>query len=153
MASSEQFQKRFIELVNELDIKNKTEIAATLGITYATFVKIYYYGAFPTVSILTRLADYFNISVEYLIGSTDNDRFIKSKDPTTFQVRLEELRIKNGIPSVYNLSQQLNIHRNNIAQWLKKDYLPSVDDLSSIANLFEVSVDYLIGRTDDEKSY
>ena len=69
------------------------------------------------------------------------------------QKRLEELRLKNGIQTVYELSQRTHIHRNNIAQWIKKSYLPSIDDLSIIANLFDISIDYLIGRTDDDTSY
>lgn len=153
MALSKEFQKRFIELTYELDIKNRTEIAQTLGLTYATFVKIYNYGILPTAPILSRIADYFNISIEYLIGNTDNDSFSMSKKAVSFQERLEELRIKNNISSVYELSQRLHIHRNNIAQWIKKDYLPSIDDLTIIANLFDTSIDYLLGRTDDDTPY
>lgn len=153
MALSEVFRKRFVELTDELDLKNKTEIAATLGLTYATFVKIYNYGILPTAHILTRIADNFNVSIEYLIGNTDNDYFNKSANKVTFQERLEELRIKNNITTVYELSQRLHIHRNNIAQWIKKNYLPSIDDLTIIANLFDTSIDYLIGRTDDDTPY
>lgn len=153
MALSEVFRKRFVELTDELDLKNKTEIAAALGLTYATFVKIYNYGILPTAHILSRIGDYFNVSIEYLIGNTDNDYFIKSENKVTFQERLEELRKKHNISTVYELSQRLHIHRNNIAQWIKKDYLPSIDDLIIIANLFDTSIDYLIGRTDDDTPY
>lgn len=153
MALSKGFKKRFIELTDELELKNKTEIAATLELTYATFVKIYNYGILPTVPILSRIADYFNISIEYLIGNTDNDYFSKSVKTVTFQERLEELRIRHNISTVYELSLRLHIHRNNIAQWIKKNYLPSIDDLTIIANLFDTSIDYLIGRTDDDTPY
>lgn len=60
MAVSKEFQKKFIELVNDLDLKNRTDIANTIGITYATFGKIYSYGILPSVPILMRIADYFN---------------------------------------------------------------------------------------------
>lgn len=150
MAISKEFQKRFTDLVGELDLKNRTDVAKKLGLTYATFVKIYNYGILPTVPILIRIADYFNISVEYLIGNTDNDHFEKSVVTSTFHTRLNELREKKGISTVYELAQRIHIHRNNIAQWVKKNYLPSIDDLTIIANLFDVSIDYLIGRTDDD---
>lgn len=153
MAISKEFQSRFIELINELDLKKRTEIANTIGITYATFSKAYNYGILPTVPILIRIADYFNISIDYLIGSTDNDFFYKSNNSATFQTRLEELRLKKGIATVYELSQRIHIHRNNIAQWLKKDYIPTIDDLIIIANLFDVSIDYLVGRTDDDTNF
>lgn len=153
MAISKEFQKRFVELSDELEITNRTEIAGTVGITYATFVKIYNYGIFPTVPILIKIADFFNVSIEYLIGNTESDYFVKSDGGSTFQTRLEELRQKNGISTIYELSQRIHIHRNNIAQWIKKDYLPSIDDLSIIASLFDVSIDYLLGRTDDDSPY
>ena len=153
MAISKEFQIRFKELSYELNLKNKTEIAAALDITYANFVKKYNYGIVPTAVILARIADCFNVSIEYLLGNTDNDYFVKSANPETFKKRLEELRIRNGIPTVYELSQGIHIHRNNIAQWINKDYVPSVEDLTILANLFDVSIDYLIGRTDDETPY
>lgn len=153
MAVSKEFQKKFIELVNDLDLKNRTDIANTIGITYATFGKIYSYGILPSVPILMRIADYFNISIECLIGNTDNYYFNKSGKPATFQDRLKELMNKKDIQTVYELSQRIHIHRNNIAQWIKKGYLPTIDDLTIIANLFDTSIDYLIGRTDDDTPY
>lgn len=153
MAISKNFQIRFKELTDELNLKNKTEIAATLGLTYAVFVKIYNYGILPTVPQLIKIADFFNVSIEYLIGNTDNDYFIKAESGSSFQTRLAQLRVKNGINTVYELSQKIHIHRNNIAQWVKKSYIPSVEDLAIIANLFDVSIDYLLGRTDDDMTY
>lgn len=153
MAISKEFQNRFIELVTELELNKKTEIANEIGITYATFGKIFNYGILPTVPILIRIADYFEISIEFLLGNTNNETFSKSIKLTSFQIRLEELRIKKGIATVYELSQLSHIHRNNIAQWLKKDYIPTIDDLTILANLFDVSIDYLVGRTDDDTPF
>lgn len=153
MAISRAFQDRFIELVKDLDIKKKTEIAQTIGITYATFSKIYNYGIFPTVPILMRIADYFNISVEYLIGNTDDEYFSKTEQCVTFQERLYELRMEKGIPTVYRLAEKLHIHRNNIAQWNKNKSIPLIEDVELIADYFKVSVDYLLGRTDDKTPF
>lgn len=150
MAILKEFRTRFIELVNELELNKKTEIADKLGLTYATFSKIYTYGILPTVPVLIRIADYFKVSIEYLLGNTENDYIDLSPSPVSFKARLEYLRLKNGIASVYELSKVSHIHRNNIAQWLKKDYLPAVDDLLVLANVFGVSCDFLVGRCDDE---
>lgn len=153
MAISKEFQNRFIDLISELDLNKKTDITNKIGITYATFVKIYNYGILPSVPILIRIADYFEISIEFLLGNTNNETFSKSIKVVSFRTRLEELRIKKGITTIYELSQITHIHRNNIAQWLKKDYIPTIDDLIILANLFDVSIDYLLGRTDDDTSF
>ena len=153
MAISINFQKRFIDLVSDLDIKNKTEIAATINLTYATFSKIYNYGIVPSVPILMRIADFFDISVEYLMGNTDDSNFVQAEYPTTFQQRLSELRTENKISTVYKLADLIHIHRNNIAQWNKHASIPSFEDVEIIADYFKVSIDYLLGRTDDRTTY
>lgn len=151
MAISKEFQNRFIELSDEMNLKNKTEIAKRIGLTYATFSKIYSYGIYPTTPILVRIADYFNISVDYLVGTTDDEYFEKSKNPKMFMERLEELKSANNIKSTYALADCIGIHRSNISQWNKCNYIPAIDDLTSIATYFKVSIDYLLGRTDYKK--
>ena len=153
MAVSKAFQDRFIELVSDLEIKTKTEIASTINITYATFSKIYNYGIFPTVPIIIRIADFFNVSIDYLIGNTDNDTFIKAERTKTFQERLYELRIESNIPTIYKLAELIHIHRNNIAQWNNHNSIPLICDVELIADYFNVSIDYLLGRTDDRTPY
>lgn len=153
MPISKDFQNRFIDLVEDLEIKNKTEIASSINLTYATFSKIYNYGIFPRVPILMRIADYFDISVDYLICNTDVNYFVKSKHPKTFQQRLLELKQEKGITTTYKLADSLHIHRNNIAQWNKQNSIPLLNDLELIADYFKVSIDYLLGRTDDRTVY
>lgn len=68
-------------------------------------------------------------------------------------MRLNELQKTKGILTVYELSKQIHIHRNNIAQWINLNCLPLIDDLEIIADFFKVSIDYLLGRTDDRTPY
>lgn len=149
MAISKEFQKRFIELTNDIDVKSKDKKAEVIGINRSTFSNAFNYGIVPKTPSLIRIADYFNISVDYLIANTNEDYFDRSTHPKNFFVRLEELRIEHNIKTRYELAQKLLIHRNNIAQWYKLDCLPLIDDLIIIASYFNVSVDYLLGRTDD----
>ena len=55
-----------------------------MNIAYTIFSKAYNYGIVPKPIILMRIADFFNISVEYLLGNTDDEYFEKSKSPKTF---------------------------------------------------------------------
>jgi transcriptional regulator with XRE-family HTH domain len=153
MALSINFQNRFVEFADELEEKSKSKRAKIIGISNTTYSNAYNYGIIPKTASLIRIADYFNTSIEFLIGNTDNDRFEKSSYKVQFKERLTELQKEKGIATVYELSQLIHIHRNNIAQWYKLDCIPLIDDLIIIADFFKVSVDYLLGRTDDITPY
>ncbi len=150
MAISQAFQERFIDLTNDIEVKSKDKKADMIGVNRTTFSRAYNYGIVPKTPSLIVIADYFNISIDYLIAITDDEHFERSKQHKSFLERLEELRIENGIKTRYELSQEILIHRNNIAQWYKINCLPLIDDLVIIANYFKVSIDYLLGRTDDK---
>ncbi len=149
MAISKEFQDRFIELTGDFEAISKEKKAEAIGINRTTFCNAFNYGIIPKTPSLIKIADYFNISIEYLIAITDDEYFEKSKHPKSFLERLEELRIEHGIKTRYELAQEILIHRNNIAQWYKINCLPLIDDLIIIAKYFNVSIDYLLGRTDD----
>ncbi len=58
--------------------------------------------------------------------------------------RVKELCKSRGI-SVKRLEEKLEIPNNTIYQW--KRITPSLDKLQKVADFFDVSVDYLLGRT------
>lgn len=153
MAISTNFQNRFVELADELDGKSKTQKAKIIGISNTTYSNAYNYGIIPKTSSLIRIADYFNVSIEYLIGNTENEHFEKSTHPKQFKERLKDMQKAKSISSIYELSQRIHIHRNNISQWYKLNCIPLIDDLIILADFFNVSVDYLLGRTDDNTPY
>ena len=149
MRISPEFQNRFKELLNESSYENKTIAAEKIGITYVTFSKAYNYGIVPKVSVLIQIADSFNVSMEYLLSHTDDDRFLRSNNPKTFQERLVQLKEQKELKSFYELAEKTHIHKSNISQWLLKNYLPEIDTLEVLADFFDVTLDYLLGRTDD----
>ena len=65
-------------------------------------------------------------------------------------VRLKELRKKKGI-SQLRLATDLNTTQNTISRYETGEREPVIDELIKIADYFNVSVDYLIGRTENPK--
>ncbi|MCO5478503.1 helix-turn-helix domain-containing protein [Enterococcus gallinarum] len=61
---------------------------------------------------------------------------------------IKELCKQRGI-SIYQLEETLNFGRNTIYQWNKR--VPGIDKLQKVADYFNVSTDYLLGR--DNKKY
>ena len=107
MEHSEEFKKRFLELIDDLDC-NKSKIPKLLNIDYNVFIKISEFGIIPKPIILMRIADYFDISIEYLLGRTDNEYFEKSETPSTFLERYETLKSENNM-SDYTVAQKLHV--------------------------------------------
>ena len=65
---------------------------------------------------------------------------------------LKELRIKNGYTQA-ELSSLLGVRQYNISDYEIGRIEPSIDILIKYANLFHVSIDYIVGRkTKEEKS-
>ena len=65
-------------------------------------------------------------------------------------MRLKELRAKKKISQV-KLAMDLNMSQNNISRYEKGEREADYDTLIAIADYFDVSVDYLLGRTDNPK--
>ena len=65
-------------------------------------------------------------------------------------MRLKELRKKKGM-SQLRLATDLNTTQNTISRYETGEREPGIDELIKIADYFNVSVDYLIGRTENPK--
>ena len=65
-------------------------------------------------------------------------------------VRLKELRKRKGL-SQLRLATELNTTQNTISRYETGEREPGIDELIKIADYFNVSVDYLIGRTENPK--
>lgn len=60
-------------------------------------------------------------------------------------MRLRELRIKNGLTQ-NEIASKLGVSGQTILNWENKIYEPKISQLIELADLFGVSVDYLVER-------
>ena len=65
---------------------------------------------------------------------------------TTFE-RIKEISKKKGYSSLRVLSENSGLGPNAIYQW--RDKTPRIDSLQAVADVLGVSVDYLLGNTDE----
>ena len=65
----------------------------------------------------------------------------------TFSTRLRELRNERGI-SQQDLGKLVNMSKMAISHWESGHSEPSISQLVLLSDFFEVTVDYLIGKTD-----
>lgn len=69
-----------------------------------------------------------------------------------FSVRLKELRVDNDM-SQTELAEKLNLKASAISKYEKGITQPSIDTLKNLAEIFSVTVDYLIGMSDIKNPY
>lgn len=65
-------------------------------------------------------------------------------------MRLKELRKKKGLTQL-RLAIELNTTQNTISRYETGEHEPGIAELLKLADYFNVSVDYLLERTDDPK--
>ena len=70
---------------------------------------------------------------------------MNEKELSAFPQRLERLRCRRRI-SRRVLSELCGLDRNAVSRYERGEKMPSVRSLIAIADFFEVSTDYLLGR-------
>lgn len=156
------FQARMISIIADEEIEGKdngktcsnSEFAKRVGISKNIISNITNYGIIPSVKSLIKIADYKNYSLEYLLAITDNLAFDRAETPSNFHERLLQLIKENNIHiSDITNAKNVTFARNSIHVWLKRKNLPSLEFLFQISEYFHVSVDYLLGRSDDRHNF
>jgi DNA-binding XRE family transcriptional regulator len=66
----------------------------------------------------------------------------------TFAERIKELRILSGL-SQEKLGLQIGLSKHSISKIESGKNTTSLDHAAKIADLFGVSIDYIVGRTDE----
>ncbi len=65
-------------------------------------------------------------------------------------MRLRELRIKSGLTQ-NEIALKLGVSGQTILNWENGIYEPKINQLIQLADLFNVSIDYLVERNNNEK--
>lgn len=64
-----------------------------------------------------------------------------------FATRLKQLREESGITRTV-LAQLCGLHANAVAAYERCEAKPGIESVMGIAEFFDISVDFLLGRTD-----
>lgn len=67
-------------------------------------------------------------------------------------VRLKELRISKGL-TLKTMAEHLNMVQRNYQRYENGDVDPPLSKALALADYFDVSIDYLVGRSDDPKRH
>ena len=148
MSISLLFQKRFNSLLKE-SYYSRSEIAKLIPLSQSTLSNALTYGIIPSTKTLIKIADFFDISISFLLGKTDVEDFYKSSSPTSFISRFESLCSEKEVTH-YKVATDCLFDKSNISRWVSKGFLPELEILELLCDYFNVSPDYLLGRTEDK---
>ncbi len=117
------------------------------------------YGRYETehetmpTKYLNIIANYFNVSLDYLFTFTNTKNYPyinKEIDKLKISQRLKEFRKENKLTQE-KLAEILNVSQSTIAEYERKTNIIATPFLYTICKKYNISADYLLGKTNDPK--
>lgn len=99
----------------------------------------------PSVGAVVSLADFFNCSVDYLLGLSDHNFSGQFKPCPPFTERLDYL-IKYFGMTTYKVYTQTEVSKARFFDWRSGRHKPSLDNIVKLAEVFDCSTDFVLGR-------
>ena len=128
---------------------SQKEMADILKIAYSTY-KVYEAGLLPMkLEEINTLSNYFNISLDYLLNLSkkpDTNNFRRSIDYRYLRFCMRFLRRRDRI-SQKKLAQEFNISLYTISKYERCPEKVNISYLYAFAKKFNISIDYLCGKS------
>ena len=140
------FSKRLknLRLQNNL---TQEQLAQKLDITRRTYIYYETGKKYPSDDLLNRIANYFNVENSFLMD--EEDELIANAQPQGgFSNKIRELRLQNDL-SQEMLSRKLGIATRTYIYYEKGHKYPSIEMLAQMADLFKVSISFLLDGQND----
>lgn len=141
----------FSERLQEIIFDNKTSPEKISADLKHNVYDIYHWMSqnnkyMPSVNSIIKFADYFNCSIDYFIGLTDESakKGIKKILPD-FSERFVFVVRKSGL-NLYRLGKITNTSTTTYYRWINGVSVPTIDSLIKVATALDCSLDYLVGR-------
>lgn len=139
-----EFGERLGELIFDHRL-NEKQFAENAGICVSC-VSVYLQGkSLPTVESLVKIADYFQCSTDFLLGREEENKSVEFKPCPPFSEQLLFLK-KHFKCSAYKIYHNTKIAKSSYYEWLSGDSQPNLENVINLAEYFDCSVDFILGR-------
>lgn len=144
-----------LKYLRELKRKSQQEICSILNIEQSTLANYENDKRVPKIDILIKLAEYYNVSVDYLLGlkksnSETNDcynYFYEEGDANWFIRKIA----KEKEISYEDMLEKSCIEKTRLDALWYGNSQPVAEELIRIATVLDVSIDYLLDNSQREK--
>ncbi len=145
------YETRFEELRKDKELKQK-DIADVLEVLEDRYSK--WERGIDDISLIkvNKLANFHNVSIDYLLGLSDLNIKTPKKD-IDFKIlpqRLLQIR-KEANLTQSELSEKVGFSQRTYSDYERGKFAPTTSKLCYIAMYYNISFDYLVGRTDNKK--
>jgi len=129
---------------------SQAECANAIGIDRTTYAK--YENGGSIRRHLEKLATFFDVTTDYLLGRSDErKKGLSDEAAMKLARRLKELRAtKSGLTQA-RFAEIMNVSQQAVNSWEAARTSPAIDLLIRIADYYGVTIDALLGHTNDEK--
>ena len=124
---------------------NQVQLAEKLGVKKQSVSNWENDNIMPSVDMLVKIADFFDVSTDYLLGRKEDSHVRSFHACPPFGERLIFLLQENHC-SQYKLCKDANISSSVLRHWLNGTHVPSLDNVVKLADFFGCSADYVLGR-------
>lgn len=139
------FAESLTELLAEAEL-TPSAFADAIGCGRGTISRYLHGQKMPRIELLVRIADFFVCSVDYVLGR-ETEKYPRVFTPCpSFQKRLPALCAELGITK-YKLQKATGIAESAIYNWQRGEGTPTLENVIKIANAFNCSVDFVLGRS------
>lgn len=135
----------FTELCNSVG-KSPCAVIEELGMNKSAVTNWKKRESTPTNANLQKIADYFDVSMEYLISGRDDTQ----SNHYFYNTFLSLCNSINKAPS--SVVEEIGLQRPAVTNWRKRGSTPTNANLHKIAEYFDVSVDFLLGKGENKSS-
>ncbi len=142
-----------IKKLREEQNKTQQEIASILGIARQTYNHYEIQDSIIPLKHLNNLANYYNVSIDYIFELTKQRKYSNFKKEININLskeRLKAFRKEQKITQV-KLANILNTFHTVIVDYEHGKNLIATPFLYTICKKYNISADYLLGKTNDPK--
>ena len=124
---------------------NPPALAKILGCGRATINRYLSGLKMPTVEMVVKMADYFQVTADFLLGLEEENSSEIFYPYVPFRSRLPQLCAEYGITK-YQLKKRTGIPESAIYNWQAGRTNPTIESLVRIAQALNCTVDHVLGR-------
>lgn len=130
----------------------QAEIAKIIKIQRQTLASYEIGRTEPDIEILKRLAEFYCVSADWLLGTGRPKTEKESIPEESFAGRLKKARLDCGLTQK-EVEKDTKIKQSTLASYETGRTQPDIENLGTLAHLYNVSVNWLIGAQGNQKGW
>lgn len=131
-----------LKLLRETKRLTQKEMGEKLGMSGPSYSKYEYGLREPSIETLIDISKHLDCSIDYLLKGDGSNPIV------TFGKKISNLRKEMNL-SQGDLSERMGMNKSSLAMYEIDQREPNFETLVKFANFFDVTTDYLLGRTDE----